>query len=272
MPKEDKHFWDETRKPWLDLEGEQRVVRPYNKKPHKSSRATELTGVTNKMMAGFFQDLVLDEAVKDFEALHCDQPHSDLNPGIEACCPSLNGEASHSEDIDDLDFIRQKRMDELKNQSKNINALKSRGHGEYKVIEETDFLPCVTSSDKVVVHFFHRDFKRCSIIDKHLDMMAKSIITCRFVKLEASKATFFVSKLSVKVLPTVVFFVNGVAVGRMVGFEGIKDEENCSTIDIVDAMREAKFLSETDCKDFDTTQATIDNVASEHSDEDFFDE
>ena len=37
----------------------------------------------------------------------------------------------------------------------------------------------------------------------------------------AQKALFFVGKLRVKVLPSLIFFVDGVAVGRQTGFEGL---------------------------------------------------
>jgi alkyl hydroperoxide reductase subunit AhpC len=43
-------------------------------------------------------------------------------------------------------------------------------HGEYREIKEEDFLKEVTASEWVVVHFYHKDFTRCKIMDKHLDV------------------------------------------------------------------------------------------------------
>jgi hypothetical protein len=78
--KKDKHFWDETRKPWMDLENERRPIRP-QKSARENSRANETTGMlnllpgscnalrqigtTNQQLAGFFQDLVMEKAMKD---------------------------------------------------------------------------------------------------------------------------------------------------------------------------------------------------------------
>ena len=45
---------------------------------------------------------------------------------------------------------------------------KNKGFGEYREIVEEEFLPSVTKSEFCVVHFFHRDFERCKIMDKHL--------------------------------------------------------------------------------------------------------
>lgn len=42
--KKEKHFWDETRKPWMDLEGERKPIRPI-KSGKSASRANELTGI-----------------------------------------------------------------------------------------------------------------------------------------------------------------------------------------------------------------------------------
>jgi hypothetical protein len=39
--------------------------------------------------------------------------------------------------------------------------------------------------------------------------------------LAATKCAFFVTKLKVKMLPTLIFFKDGVALGRLIGFEGL---------------------------------------------------
>ena len=41
-------------------------------------------------------------------------------------------------------------------------------YGRYTEIIETEFLDTVLKNDKVVCHFYHKDFERCKIIDKHL--------------------------------------------------------------------------------------------------------
>jgi hypothetical protein len=42
-----------------------------------------------------------------------------------------------------------------------------------------------TSTDNVVCHFYHRDFERCKIVDKHLALLAKKYMETRFIKLSA---------------------------------------------------------------------------------------
>merc|ERR1719230_1286928 len=95
------------------------------------------------------------------------------------------------------------------------------GHGSYDEITEEEFLKTVTSSERAVVHFYHRSFEKCKIMDMHLSKCARKFFGTRFVKLDAEKAPFFVEKLKIKTLPCAVVFKDGVALGRQVGFEGL---------------------------------------------------
>jgi thioredoxin-like negative regulator of GroEL len=79
----------------------------------------------------------------------------------------------------------------------------------------------VTAHTSVVVHFYHDEFVSCKVMDKHLRGIAPRAIGARFLRLNAKKAPFFTAKLKVKVLPTLVFFKDGVATGRQTGFEGL---------------------------------------------------
>ena len=102
----------------------------------------------------------------------------------------------------------------------------SKGHGQYEEITELEFLPTVTKSAFVICHFYHKDFERCKIIDMHLSAICRTHTEAKFVKIDAEKCPFFVSKLQVQCLPTIVLFIDGIAVDRIVGFEelGGKDE------------------------------------------------
>ena len=100
------------------------------------------------------------------------------------------------------------------------------GHGKYQEIVEEEFLPVVTKSQYVVCHFYHKDFERCKIIDFHLKKIAPVHTESRFVNMDAEKCPFFIQKLSIQTLPTIIMFMDGIAVDRIIGFEelGNKDE------------------------------------------------
>ena len=53
----------------------------------------------------------------------------------------------------------------------------------------------------------------------HLRIIANTHPECRFLCLNAEKAPFFIQKLAIRVLPTIICFIDGVAKDRIVGFE-----------------------------------------------------
>lgn len=124
-------------------------------------------------------------------------------------------------DDEELKKIHEDRIAQLQ-EAKERRAIKLRnGHGSVTEIVEGEFLAVVTNTEDCVVHFFHPDFERCKLMDKHMTELARKYFDCRFVKLPAQDAPFFVVKLDIQVLPCLIMFKNGVSVDRVVGFEGL---------------------------------------------------
>lgn len=152
---------------------------------------------------------------------------------------SDNGKDSDDSDSDDefdyllddddedkvLQAIREKRMKELVKAHTKEAEQKAKGHGEVRTIVQDEFLKECTLSQHVVVHFFHKDFEKCKVMDHHLKKLAENPqhLSCKFVRIDAEKAPFFVAKLKIKTLPTVIIFKDGKTVDRKLGFEGLVD-------------------------------------------------
>ncbi len=134
-----------------------------------------------------------------------------------------NQNVDESELMDDPEIvaIQKARLEKLKKEREEALERKAKGHGEYREIEESEFIDQLNSSDHVVVHFYHPDFTRCKIVDKHLAMIARKYMVTKFIKLNVDKSPFFVAKLVVKTLPCVIIFKKAVAVDRIVGFEEV---------------------------------------------------
>lgn len=143
--------------------------------------------------------------------------------------------ASFEDDDEDLDefeddpalaSIQEKRLAEMKARYAAERVFQAQGHGEYREIVEEDFLKEVCGSENVVVHFYHNEFLRCKIVDKHMRIIAPKHKGCKFLYLNADKTPFFVQKLQIQMLPTIVVFKDGIAQDRLTGFEdlGGKDE------------------------------------------------
>ncbi|KAL0332935.1 UNVERIFIED_CONTAM: Thioredoxin domain-containing protein PLP3B [Sesamum calycinum] len=144
---------------------------------------------------------------------------------------SVNEEVDLDELMDDpeLEKLHADRIAALKKEAEKRQELKMQGHGEYREITEADFLGEVTGSEKVVCHFYHREFYRCKIMDKHLKSLAPRHFKTKFIKLDAENAPFFITKLGIKTLPCVILFRKGVATDRLVGFQDLGGKDDFAT-------------------------------------------
>jgi len=144
-------------------------------------------------------------------------------------------EKDEDDDLDDdeddgmVAAWREKRLAELKKKGERTQEFLAMGHGTYTTVTQDDFLPSVTKSKFVVCHFFHSNFERSKIVDKHLSILCKKHLATKFIKIDAEKSPFFATKLMIKVLPTLVFFKDGIAVDRLVGFEELGGKDEFST-------------------------------------------
>jgi len=120
---------------------------------------------------------------------------------------------------EDLDTIHAQRIKEMKAEAQRRQEMQRKGHGTYQQVEEKKFLEEVTTTKHAVVHFFHEDFIRCKVVDKHFNAVCRKYTDTKFIKVNATEAPFFVTKLKILVLPCIVMFRDGVAIDRIVGFE-----------------------------------------------------
>ncbi|KAF9436514.1 hypothetical protein BGZ76_003732 [Entomortierella beljakovae] len=136
-----------------------------------------------------------------------------------------------------MSSFREQRIEELKEEAEKRRLMMEYQHGSYKdVTDEKEILDITTKTKHSVVHFYHSDFRRCMIVDKHLESLAKKHIKTKFVKIKVEDAPFLVEKLQVKVLPCVIAFTDGLVVDRLVGFDELGNTDNFPT-----AMLELRY-------------------------------
>jgi len=172
-------------------------------------------------------------------------------------------------DDDDDDVIaqlQQKRLNEMKQKHLLEMQFHAQGHGEYREICEEEFLKEVCGSQWVVVHFYHPEFFRCKIIDKHMKLIAAKHISCKFLTLNSEKAPFFVTKLAIQMLPSVFVFKDGVVSDSFSGFDelGGKDEFRTEVLE--------HWLSKAGCvimKKVDVKKMEEESDQSDSDDDDF---
>lgn len=227
-------------------------------KPQKQSATS--TGYTSQL-AGILADTVMEQAMTDkakeaqieaeqeqWRAQYASRVAKER--GEETAADGEDGEPSPDEDRgagnddDSLEALRERRRKQMREAQAKREKHRALGHGTYDEIAEDEFLKTVTSSERCIVHFYHRNFERCKIMDMHLGKCARKFFGTRFVKLDSEKAPFFVDKLKVRTLPCVIVFSDGVAKGRQVGFNGLEGGDELSTSTLAFALKELGGMEE----------------------------
>ncbi|XP_024013579.1 thioredoxin domain-containing protein PLP3A [Eutrema salsugineum] len=186
---------------------------------------------------------VMAAAARDYQKLpfsegsYCNEKAQSSNP--------VNDEVDLDELMDDpeLEKLHADRIASLKREVEKREAFKRQGHGEYREVSEGDFLGEVTRSEKVICHFYHKEFYRCKIMDKHLKTLAPRHVDTKFIKMDAENAPFFVTKLAIKTLPCVLLFSKGIAIDRLVGFQDLGTKDDFSTTKLENVLVKKGMLS-----------------------------
>jgi hypothetical protein len=140
---------------------------------------------------------------------------------------------------DDLNDLRRKRLEEMKNEHKRKTEKLSVGHGAYEEIcGEKEFFAEAKKCEKMVVHFYRPSTWRCELMDKHLRSLAPKHWATRFVKINAEKSQYLCEKLHIWCLPSVVLIKNGKTEHTIVGLselvaEGGGDDFHTETLEEV---------------------------------------
>ncbi|CAH8868819.1 unnamed protein product [Trichobilharzia szidati] len=132
---------------------------------------------------------------------------------------------------DDLEVIRQRRIQQMKEESKQRSEWLAAGHGVYSELanEKDFFAACKTSTFGLVCHFYRESTFRCKIVDKHLAILAPKHIECRMVKMDAEKSPFLTKRLNVRVIPTMILVKNEQICDRIIGFDELGGHDEFST-------------------------------------------
>jgi len=152
-------------------------------------------------------------------------------------------------DVDDLlddpelEKLHADRLMAMKQEAEKRARLEKEGYGTYQETTEGEFLELVTKYENVVCHFFHKEFERCKIVDKHMAQLAKKYMETRCIKLSAPDSPFFTVKLGIRVLPCVIMFKHGVSVARIVGFEQLGGKDDFSTGAFEQQLKKADLIT-----------------------------
>merc|ERR1719335_1998670 len=144
-------------------------------------------------MAGLATDGVMEQAIHDKLTQTMQQGIEDgwnaREEEIQADREVTQAEIDEKEDKkafdddDSLEALRARRRQQMKEAHDKKLKYQGLGHGSYDEIEEEVFLKTVTASERCVVHFYHKMFEKCKIMDMHLRKMVKKFFGTKFVRL-----------------------------------------------------------------------------------------
>ncbi|XP_036355897.1 thioredoxin domain-containing protein 9-like [Octopus sinensis] len=100
---------------------------------------------------------------------------------------------------------------------------------ESKLTTEKEFFDVLKKSERAVFHFFRDSTFRCKILDKHLTILAAKHVETFFGKVDVEKSPFLVSRLKIRILPTMVPVVDGMAKEHILGFDSLGGTDDFST-------------------------------------------
>ncbi|GKV26436.1 hypothetical protein SLEP1_g35735 [Rubroshorea leprosula] len=145
-------------------------------------------------------------------------------------------------DHDDLEALRERRLQQMKKMAEKRSRWIALGHGEYsEIASEKDFFSIVKASERVVCHFYRENWP-CKVMDKHLGILAKQHIETRFVKLHAEKSPFLAERLKIMVLPTLALIKNAKVDDYVVGFDELGGTDEFSTEELEERLAKAQVI------------------------------
>jgi homoserine dehydrogenase len=169
------------------------------------------TPLLNDIAFDLVKDKVIADKMEEYKMTNEQKENLAKNENKESQKEKSNKEEEDFENEDDLDevdseeerIISKQIQQRLEQQDKKIEAEKARlarKYGDVRDIVETEFLDIMTKHNKVVCHFYHDQFERCKIMDKHFRQMADLHPETLFVRINAEKTPFFTNKLNIKVV------------------------------------------------------------------------
>ncbi|OXA60015.1 thioredoxin domain-containing protein 9 homolog [Folsomia candida] len=132
--------------------------------------------------------------------------------------------------VDDLQSIRDEIQKKRKLRMELEKKWRDLGHGSYDELgDEKAFFDAGKKSDRFIVHFYREATERCKIVDVHLKTLAAQHLEARFCKIDAEKSPFLCSRLSIRMLPTILLLHKNIVVDRILGFTDLGNRDDFKT-------------------------------------------
>jgi thioredoxin-like negative regulator of GroEL len=155
-----------------------------------------------------------------------------LLKAVEIVENQVDAELEKLDNLDDneIERLRNNRLEAMKKAHNQKLEWQKAGHGTYTELkDEKEFFEACKSSKHVICHFYRDSTFRCKIVDKHLDLLTRSHMECKFVKINAEKSPFLTERLKIRVIPTIALIRDNKPVDYVVGFGDLGNVDDFET-------------------------------------------
>lgn len=129
-------------------------------------------------------------------------------------------------DDDDLDKMRERRIEQMKRDQAKKEEYVAAGHGVYsEFTDQKEFFEQAKRSKRFIAHFYRGVTWRCQVVDKHLEDLARTHYEAKFVKIDAEKSPFLVDRLKIWCMPSIVLIKDGQTEHTIQGFNELGGDE-----------------------------------------------
>lgn len=151
---------------------------------------------------------------------------------------------------DDLEVIRRKRIAEMKKEAEDRAVWKRNGHGTVQHIVEKEFFERAKGIQRMVAIFYRKGSSRYAqdLID-HISRIAERHLETLFVTVDAEKAMFLCTKLSIQVLPSLVLVKDSEIDRVLLGLDQISFTGKFTTKGIEKRLFDFEMLTNTNISD-----------------------
>ncbi|KAH6915335.1 GTPase inhibitor [Coprinopsis sp. MPI-PUGE-AT-0042] len=183
---------------------------------------------------------------------------------------ALFAELEEEIENDPSSAVREQALGILQREMERVKGLQENKHGQYtEVSDEKEVIRITAQEKRCVVHFYHTEFKRCEIMDKHIAKLAPKYFNTRFFRVFVENVPWLVEKLQIKVLPCVICFADGVTKDRVVGFEELGNSDNFDTATLELRLKTAGVLQAMNPNRTETIFRASSSRARDADDDDF---
>lgn len=91
-------------------------------------------------------------------------------------------------------------------------------------VSEAVLIENIQQAEWIYIHFYEEDFEYCDKLNDMLEEVARDHQECKFVKILATKAGFFVNKYNIQILPFSMIIRKGAIIKTYTGLEEFGNE------------------------------------------------